>query len=42
MLQAFMGKVFGTSNDRELKKYKKVVNNINNLESIKIKGYKNF
>ena len=32
MLQAFMGKVFGTSNDRELKKYNKIVKNINNLE----------
>jgi len=32
MLQAFMGKVFGTSNDRELKKYSKIVKNINNLE----------
>jgi len=33
MLQALMGKVFGTSNDRELKKYNKIVKNINNLES---------
>lgn len=33
MLQAFMGKVFGTSNDRELKKYAKRVKNINSLES---------
>jgi len=33
MLQAFMGKVFGTSNDRELKKYNKLVKNINDLES---------
>jgi len=33
MLQAFMGKIFGTSNDRELKKYLKRVNNINALES---------
>jgi len=28
-----MGKIFGTSNDRELKKYSKRVNNINALES---------
>ncbi|QSZ41810.1 preprotein translocase subunit SecA [Sulfurimonas aquatica] len=33
MLQAFMGKVFGTSNDRELKKYLKRVKKINELES---------
>jgi len=33
MLQAFMGKVFGTANDRELKKYTKKVQKINNLES---------
>ena len=33
MLQALMGKVFGTSNDRELKKYFKKVKNINGLES---------
>lgn len=33
MLQAFMGKVFGTSNDRELKKYTKRVNQINSLEA---------
>ncbi|MBN2816936.1 MAG: preprotein translocase subunit SecA [Campylobacterales bacterium] len=33
MLQAFMGKVFGTSNDRELKKYFKKVKLINNLET---------
>jgi len=33
MLQAFMGKVFGTSNDRELKKYLKKVKNINALEA---------
>mgnify|MGYP005847422357 CR=1 FL=1 len=33
MLQAFMGKVFGTSNDRELKKYFKKVKIINELES---------
>ena len=33
MLQAFMGKVFGTSNDRELKKYTKRVKKINELES---------
>ena len=32
MLQALMGKVFGTSNDRELKKYKKRVKDINDLE----------
>jgi len=28
-----MGKIFGTTNDRELKKYTKIVNKINNLES---------
>ncbi|PLY13973.1 MAG: preprotein translocase subunit SecA [Sulfurimonas sp.] len=33
MLQALMGKIFGTTNDRELKKYTKIVNKINNLES---------
>jgi len=33
MLQALMGKIFGTSNDRELKKYVKRVKNINALES---------
>ncbi|WP_151900263.1 preprotein translocase subunit SecA [Sulfurimonas hydrogeniphila] len=33
MLQAFMGKVFGTANDRELKKYTKKVKKINELES---------
>jgi preprotein translocase subunit SecA len=33
MLQAFMGKVFGTANDRELKKYAKKVKKINALES---------
>jgi len=33
MLQALMGKVFGTSNDRELKKYLKRVKSINALES---------
>ncbi|MEA3331007.1 MAG: preprotein translocase subunit SecA [Campylobacterota bacterium] len=33
MLQALMGKIFGTSNDRELKKYEKRVKNINTLES---------
>jgi len=33
MLQAFMGKIFGTSNDRELKKYLKRVKSINALES---------
>ena len=32
MLQALMGKVFGTSNDRELKKYNKRVKQINALE----------
>ena len=32
MLQAFMGKVFGTANDRELKKYLKKVKQINALE----------
>jgi preprotein translocase subunit SecA len=33
MLQAFMGKLFGTANDRELKKYLKKVEKINALES---------
>mgnify|MGYP002628981479 CR=1 FL=1 len=33
MLQAFVGKVFGTSNDRELKKYSSKVNEINALET---------
>jgi preprotein translocase subunit SecA len=33
MLQAFMGKVFGTANDRQLKKYLKKVEKINALES---------
>ena len=33
MLQALMGKVFGTSNDRELKQYFKRVKKINALES---------
>ncbi len=33
MLQSLMGKIFGTSNDRELKKYTKRVKNINALES---------
>ncbi len=33
MLQAFIGKVFGTSNDRELKKYNRRVQEINSLES---------
>jgi len=33
MLQALMGKVFGTSNDRELKKYLKKVKLINELEA---------
>ncbi|EQB34445.1 preprotein translocase subunit SecA [Sulfurimonas hongkongensis] len=32
MLQALMGKIFGTSNDRELKKYAKRVRDINALE----------
>jgi len=32
MLQALAGKIFGTSNDRELKKYLKRVNGINALE----------
>ncbi|MDA3908719.1 MAG: hypothetical protein PF437_06495, partial [Sulfurimonas sp.] len=33
MLQALMGKIFGTSNDRELKKYSRRVNNITALEA---------
>ena len=33
MLQALIGKIFGTSNDRELKKYTKRVNKINSLEA---------
>ncbi|MBA1437483.1 MAG: preprotein translocase subunit SecA [Epsilonproteobacteria bacterium] len=33
MLQALLGKVFGTANDRELKRYKKRVHAINALES---------
>ncbi|MCF6340370.1 MAG: preprotein translocase subunit SecA [Sulfurimonas sp.] len=33
MLKAFIGKIFGTSNDRELKKYIKIIDNINALES---------
>ena len=33
MIQAFMGKVFGTANDRELKKYANRIENINALES---------
>ncbi len=33
MLQALLGKIFGTTNDRELKKYTKIVNKINSLES---------
>jgi preprotein translocase subunit SecA len=33
MLQALMGKVFGTANDRELKKYSKRVKSINALEA---------
>lgn len=33
MLQALFGKIFGTTNDRELKKYVRIVNNINVLES---------
>ena len=32
MLQAFMGKIFGTSNDRELKRYFKKLKEINELE----------
>jgi preprotein translocase subunit SecA len=32
MLQTFFGKIFGTQNDRELKKYRKRINNINSLE----------
>ena len=32
MLQAFIGKIVGTKNDRELKKYKKRVSKINELE----------
>ena len=32
MIESFMGKVFGTSNDRELKKYSTRVQNINALE----------
>lgn len=32
MLQALLGKIFGTTNDRELKRYKKTVNKINALE----------
>ncbi|MCF6330597.1 MAG: preprotein translocase subunit SecA [Sulfurimonas sp.] len=32
MLQAIMGNFFGTSNDRELKKYNTVIKNINKLE----------
>ncbi len=33
MIQSLMGKIFGTSNDRELKKYTKRVKDINTLES---------
>jgi len=33
LLQALIGKIFGTSNDRELKKYSKRVKSINALES---------
>jgi len=33
MIQSLMGKIFGTSNDRELKKYTKRVKDINALES---------
>ena len=33
MIQSFMGKVFGTSNDRELKKYSTKIKNINALEN---------
>ncbi|MCK9453529.1 preprotein translocase subunit SecA [Sulfurimonas sp.] len=32
MLQALLGNIFGTTNDRELKKYVKIVNKINSLE----------
>jgi preprotein translocase subunit SecA len=32
MLQTMMGKVFGTKNDRELKKYKRRLKRINALE----------
>ena len=32
MLQTMLGKVFGTRNDRELKKYQKRVKEINNLK----------
>ncbi len=34
MLQALMGKIFGTSNDRELKRYKKTVSRISALEQM--------
>jgi preprotein translocase subunit SecA len=37
MLQAFVGKIFGTRNDRELKRYRKRVEKINGLEQF----YKN-
>lgn len=33
MLQTLLGKIFGTTNDRELKKYIKTVDKINSLES---------
>ncbi len=33
MLQALLGRIFGTTNDRELKRYNKIVSNINGLES---------
>ncbi|MDO9267132.1 MAG: preprotein translocase subunit SecA [Sulfurimonas sp.] len=33
MLQALLGKIFGTTNDRELKRCTAIVNNINKLES---------
>jgi preprotein translocase subunit SecA len=33
MLQTMMGKVFGTKNDRELKRYKRRLNKINSLEA---------
>ena len=33
MLQALMGKIVGTTNDRELKKYAKTVSKINDLQS---------
>jgi preprotein translocase subunit SecA len=33
MLQALMGQLFGTRNDRELKRYRKKIKNINDLEN---------